>query len=720
MERWRRDPGVSELLAHLDRPEVYGNFGALTKSDLRQIASELEKCHNSFEYAARNYFWIVTKETGDMLFNLWPVQEMILEQLYELKAKHQPQKVYIIKARQLGCSTLAEALLAWKSIYSANTRGLLVSVDEPHASDLFSKILHILDKLPWWMQPMTATREYKEGIWFCNPNEKMRASPDTAGLNSKITVQHSTQYAGIGQGITIQGCHVSEIADWMEDTARRAVEGDLVYALANNEDTIGIIETTGHGAGSYAESLWLSNMDLGDFAEWRPIFIPWFFEKKRVLAPPKGWKPDAKSVSLAGRVADEWVICPQCGTVRESNYGGSSLVNQVCSKCDRGHFNSYKLTNEQLCWYHKEWINRERKKDGGASLKTLKEEMATTAQESFQLSGTQIFDEDCQEWVNTCIRKPVVTGYLDERGYFHGVRENASQKHECVQEWCGVDHTFDVHKPVQIWEWPKANEEYVIGVDVAEGIGQDYSVAFVNRKGRGQNSDVQVAMLRSNQIDAMEFAKPVVQLGYMYNEAMLSIEYNYPTCADTVRIQYQYPNLYRWVHEDANRIFSNKWHWKTQSNNKPKLWQTGRRWLRGRQWVIRSETFLYEMKRFQKIGTEDKKAGAAPSFHDDVILAGLISLYTGHNLDSDEALTASIRPPTNADNAQTADWLLTCLICNSTWGSSTPDKQLCPNCNSFMVKGKANSVPGLKKELDWNELAPAVYAEGDEKEYDVL
>src|SRR5512139_1042079 len=116
MDRWQRDPGISELIAHLDRPEVYGNYEALNKSDWRLISAELQKSNKSFEYAARNYFWIVNKETGDTLFRLWPVQEMILGRLYNLKAKRQAQKIFCVKARQLGISTLAEALLAWRAI----------------------------------------------------------------------------------------------------------------------------------------------------------------------------------------------------------------------------------------------------------------------------------------------------------------------------------------------------------------------------------------------------------------------------------------------------------------------------------------------------------------------------------------------------------------------------------------------------------------------------
>jgi len=52
----------------------------------------------------------------------------------------------------------------------------------------------------------------------------------------------------------------------------------------------------------------------------------------------------------------------------------------------------------------------------------------------------------------------------------------------CYVNGCNVDHRHD-ETPYTEWEEPQPDRLYTIGVDVSEGIGQDYSVIFVNRLG---------------------------------------------------------------------------------------------------------------------------------------------------------------------------------------------------------------------------------------------
>jgi hypothetical protein len=698
--RWSRDPGVDEMIQHLDQPNLYRNVNALNKKEYAAVVEEGRRCANDFEYAARNYFWITTKESKDTLFRLWPSQEILLDELHALKAMGRAQKLLILKSRQLGCSTLVEALLAWRSVFFPNINGLVVSVDEPHSQKLFSIILHIYDMLPWWLQPMVAAREYKDGIWFANPDpDQRRFNP---GINSKVYVQHSTQKSGIGQGETIHIAHISEHCDWFEPVARQTIEGDLKFALPNNPETIAVLESTGHGAGSYGEELWLANVELGEMANWRPVFLPWFLEKSYVLAPPSGWHPDERMDSLNERVQTEWVRCCEgrCGHYQLATFGGVSQIGRKCSYCEDGILQPVKLSREQIFYYHMYYVNA--KRGGEASMKTFLEEMPSTPQEAWQITGIPVFPEAAQQYVNGTIRAPKLVGYIDHRGMIHGVIDQHT--HKCLQEWCDIDHTYDTC-PLRVWELPDPVAQYTIGVDVAEGLGgkHDYSVAFINKVGASQNSDVHVATWRSNTVDAVEMATTAVQLGYLYNTAMLSIEYNMPTCADVVRIRLQYPNLFRWKNYDSERTFSNKWHWKTQVNTKPKLWQTARRWLGAKQWVVRSDNFLEEMKRFQKDREDSRSAGAERSFHDDELLAAMICLFTSHDMDYDEELDYA--PVANKNEIpQDADYEVVCTRCGSKWGAKNPERALCSQCGCRIVRATPRFSQGLKVQMDWNEI----------------
>ena len=92
-------------------------------------------------------------------FSLW----LLTHTIYRIKNRGKAQKLQIIKARQLGCSTLIEGLIAWRSMYFPNTNAMVVSHVPRHASYLFGIMLHIYDQLPWWMKPMISSRKEELG-----------------------------------------------------------------------------------------------------------------------------------------------------------------------------------------------------------------------------------------------------------------------------------------------------------------------------------------------------------------------------------------------------------------------------------------------------------------------------------------------------------------------------------------------------------------------------
>jgi hypothetical protein len=345
---------------------------------------------------------------------------------------------------------------------------------------------------------------------------------------------------------------------------------------------------------------------------------------------------------------------------------------------------------------------------GPESLKELRQELCTTAEEAFQISGIAVFPEDTQEFVNETICPAVWTGNLDRKGKFHcsirEVDENGKEHFKCFQEWCTVDHRWDLESPLQIWELPEPGARYCIGVDIAEGLAtekSDYSVCWVNKIGDAPSPDTHVATYRSNSINPSDLAAVCNFLGRWYNEAQLSIEYNvYQTTGDNVKNFYQYPNLFRWKHYDSvTGMNSNKLHWLTQQNSKPQLWQTGVRALRERSWFIHDKMFAHEMKRFQKEEYDSKKAEAETNFHDDVIMAALIARYTSHDLDSydENAYAAADAGPAFV---QMLEWTMDCLTCKFTWQANNPEEyRRCPSpkCNSPMLHGKPNTKEGPTK-----------------------
>src|SRR5207245_2367666 len=177
-------------------------------------------------------FWIVDKEGNDQPFRLWESQELILDKLYKLRAKNKIQKLMVLKGRQLGCSTLIEGLIAWRTMYFPNVNAMVLSNVPKHAEYLYNIMLHVYDQLPWWMQPMLSSRKQDDGLHFQNPNQEARRTDP--GLNSLVIVQAANQVSGVGQGYRLNAVHGSEYADWEEWRAREIIDGDMVHALAEN------------------------------------------------------------------------------------------------------------------------------------------------------------------------------------------------------------------------------------------------------------------------------------------------------------------------------------------------------------------------------------------------------------------------------------------------------------------------------------------------------
>jgi hypothetical protein len=728
MDTGKRVPHVAAMVEYFDqiaaRAKGFDSMSAeeryslLKNAEREAILGEFEECADNFEYAAHNYFWITNKYGVDQLFFLWESQALVLQKYYELKAKGKPQKLIILKARQLGVSLLAEAMIAWRTMFFPNTEAIVVSVDADHSKYLFSLMLHIYDMMPWWLKPQAASLKYEEGLHFDNPDrDQRRLRP---GLNSKIYVQHSNQASGVGQGMRISAAHVSEFADWIQSRAQEVIEGDLLHAIHDNPNNFAFLESTGRGAGTYSHMLWRANEKLLEKAEWHPVFLPWFFEASRSISLPERWKLKRPEAMMRERVRHEWTRCsnPTCSQFQTSLV--ASANSNQCPSCRAGDLSPYSIPDEQLAWKEEKRINSEAK--GKEALKKHREEMACTAEESWQLSGISVFDEATVDMVNQTLIDPnkssdVKRGYIDQHGRFHGVKGGRGG---CYVAECKANHRFD-DVYFWVWEMPKPGMAYSIGVDVSEGIGEDSSVVWVNKVGGPGRPDEQVAVLRSNEIEPYDLAFYVNVIGRMYNDALVAIEYNtYTTTGDRVRMNFCYPNLYRWKNLESINPLTMKWHWYTQLNSKPKLWQTGRKWLKSGNWIIRDPVFLTEMQTFQKDEDDSRRASHERGAHDDVLMAGLIALYCSHDIDADDQ--GNILLPTEQNLLEPARYQMFCNKCGygkepdpisgrPPWGVESPDHAYrCPECGSIdlgascMEEGKPKT---LLSEEEWDKLAGA-------------
>lgn len=680
-----RDLEVQALIDYLDQPEK-STLSDLTDNDLDLIDAEFVRCRTDFRYTARNYFWITTKDRGDVLLNLFDAQELIYEEMQRLKALGLPQKLLTVKSRQLGCSTLIEGLIAWRTIFFRNVRAIVVSYDEVHAAALFAIMQHIYDMLPWWMKPMLASREFKKGLWFENPDPNARRM--NPGLNSQIQVKGANTIAGgIGQGYAIHACHASEFPSWLEKTAKRVIDEDLGHSLADNPEVFAFLEGTGKGAGKYAHQLWKRNEELGARARWHTIFLPSFLDKSHFIAPPQGWLVQTAEHMLRERIEREWARCdaPGCRQHHRRRLLNRDRLGEVCPTCKTGILQEFSPADGFLYWIQQ---LRENAVDEEARRK-LSQEQAVTPSQAFQVIGKAAFGDEILDYVDSCIRDPLAMGTLDKHLRMH---VSNAETGECRVSGCPNDHRYDGSN-FWIWEFPDPGEKYTVGVDVSSGMGGncDYGVIWVNKVSHTHQPDKQVARFRANDVLPSELGITACRIATWYNTALLAIEYNtYTSCGDAALHTIDYPNLYRWkIRDTLGSGVTQRVHWITNFKTRPAIFDTGRRYLRGKQWEIMSRNCLEEMKTC-KIDEDETRTEHQKDFKDDELVAGLIALRISHEDDYDPDL--GFTPLATGLTMETAPWHMSCDGCGKVWPANDPmGFEECPDCNSQCIRGEPNT-----------------------------
>lgn len=714
--RDNRDQGIGELCEHFssgkfagvtDQVELYEKC---TRAEIDTITGEIDRIQSDFRYCARNYFYIISKDGTECTMKLWDSQNLVLDALQAMRDRGKPGKILSIKARQVGLSLLSEALIAWKCFYNSNETAIIASTDRKSAAHVFSYLTGIYKRLPLFLKPEHSTLKIEDGLTLDTPfgEDPVRH----VGLNSRISLEWSNKKSGLGRGQRVTAFHATEISDWR--SLDEILENEIKHALVKSPETLAILESTPKGAGTQSHALWQRMVELGDDADWYALFIPWFTEKTRVLAPHKGWRPNSDSIAMREVVEDAWVRCSNklCDRCRERRLKNKDMDGERCTYCGIGILHAVKLTDFQL-----NFMEMERK--NAKDVRGVKQELATTANEAFIVSGEPVFPDVAQDFVNYCIRKPIAMGFFDDVGKFHGVTKSGA----CCVEGCLAEHDYD-DKSLWIWEFPKAQATYYVSVDVSQGLGgdNDYSVIWVNRVDRNASMDVHVATFRSNKIDPIDLAIIARRLGLWYNEAEIAVERTGigASCVDHLRVSLQYPNLYR-QKSDNKMTLSHKVGWETSHITKPKLVVQGIRWLKSKRWVVRDERFAHEMTTFQRDSDDSmKKMGAGKSFHDDLIMGGLICVYCAHEIDFDEDLGFI---PIKQLTLESAPWKMNCFSCDYQWPAESP-KEFggCPKCGNLKVGGTSNVNPlsitaeslnkDMFEEYDWDET--------EEKSYDML
>jgi hypothetical protein len=614
----RKDPYLQEVIDLLDMRFAQANadmrraFSMLTSFESDFINNEIEKC-TEFRYYAENYHIIGSEEEGfKTLYPFWDSQEIFYEKIRDLQIKKRPAKVIVLKARQLGLSTISEALIFHKTIYREGCNTLVVAQDPGQADYLFGMARTAYDLLPWWMRPEARYEAKGRYLVFDRKDPVERIT--NPGLKSQIFVEAANKMTGVAVGRTVHAAHMSEISNWPNDE----VLAEQIFPTMNAPDELAIMESTARGRKNFWHTFWTSAWE--GKVEWTPVFIEFFRVKKYSLPIPEGFsfQPTEDEKVLRSKVKEKTQIV---------------------------------ISDEQFYWRRKKM--EEFAALQGNEFKFYQEYPSATWMEAFQGSGVCAFNRRKLQFIletqccdpfwygeitleikgekRTPIPRVVELYDRDEEGRFFKRKENLPLPTQ--EEYGGR---------LYLWEPPKEGETYYIGVDVAHGVpGGDFSVVQVLKIGHRLEPDEQVAEWRG-WINPGPFAYIVCALGYWYNEAQVAIECNdvgMATNSEVMRV-IQYENLYRWKHYDKIKNFMTDFFgWFTSSKTRDLIIAKFREYMDQTMIRLRSEWLIDECLDFSSVEGSRFEGQAT---NDDRVMAMMIALFCAH--DSEWGLAASMAP----------------------------------------------------------------------------
>lgn len=476
-----------------------------------------KKLRDDKTWYIETFLKIKDKTASIVPFKLNKAQGIVMAQIEKDLASKKPLRYIVLKARQMGLSTLFEGLIYHDTSTNENKNSLIIAHEEQASSNLFQMSKLFYEEVPDLIRPM---KKYANGkvLSFENPANDESEKAKNPGLRSKISI--ATAGAGeVGRSATYHNIHASEVAFFPD--ARVTMLG-LMQAVPRQPNTMVVLESTANGVGDWFHDMW-QKAERGE-NEYTPIFLPWFIQDEYTME----FRSEAAKIQF----------------IAEVNSTSRDQAGNTVHTYEYELMRKHELTFEQMNWRK---FTVQNNCQGDEML--FMQEYPSTAEESFISSGRPKFNIRSLRKYQTITKAPTRRGYLIE--------------HEGVISFMDDDKGY-----ISIWKEPAPNEVYAIGADVAEGLAAgDFSCAYVG------NSEFDVVAEWHGHIDPDLFGLELVKLGKFYNDAYLGVENNNHglTTLTTIK-KAEYWNIYHAKsHDKTAEKVTQKMGWTTSIATKPLL-----------------------------------------------------------------------------------------------------------------------------------------------------
>jgi hypothetical protein len=245
---------------------------AATGTETDRLEAVRRRLRDDYVFYPEKSLWIVDKQGTRQRFVLKRPQKRLARALMRQRDAGIPQRAVALKARQVGISTLVQAIIVQRATQMANHLAMVLAQDRATAGKLFKIGNYMWANLPSEIKPQRSqnadTQDRKYSV-FGEPSQQLRRQ-GLLGLNS--TIEISSPKGLSARGATPRSLHISEFAWWQ---VTEALLG-LLNGVPDDAGTLVVMESTAKGHNHFKD-----HWDLAVSGEsgYYPFFSPWFEEE---------------------------------------------------------------------------------------------------------------------------------------------------------------------------------------------------------------------------------------------------------------------------------------------------------------------------------------------------------------------------------------------------------------------------------------------------------
>ena len=382
--------------------------------------------------------------------NLWEGQRRVIDEIFDA-LEDDIHDIYILKARQLGISTIFRCLTVFLIGYFRGVKGAIVFDTAENKNQAREELETIIHDLPKSLKFPSIKKSNREGLILSSSSQVLFKS---AG------VKKSKSSGTLGRSVGLSIAHCSEMCSWDNDDGLQAFRESLSDL---NEDRLYLWESTARGFNMW-HTMWGDARK--DTAHCKCIFIGW-------------WGKDSQRIER---------------THPDFDLYGTTLPSEAEAEKIRIVHERYgvEVTMEMLAWYRRK-MDPSAQAEGDADPEfegsTLQiQDQPWIEEEAFQQTGAIFFSA---EKLTEITHRDVQPKF---NSYFYSVGQEFVDTHIIKAPNAKMAE-------LKVWEEPDPDGYYCLGIDPAYGENE-----------LNDRSSIQVGRCYADGIDQVaEYASPLVR-----------------------------------------------------------------------------------------------------------------------------------------------------------------------------------------------------------------